>query len=164
MPIHFNDVDVTSELAGSKSALIVPCIMCPAVTVAVREKKPFMQFLRSLFKSAPFEQYLSNLQSRLGEQGIKTKVFRSYLYHHWFMCMWTSSRRKKLQKYAKQYETIIVLGCDSAAKTVRDSVDSTDCKVVEGMECGGLTNAKMKLQLPANVVFEDVEIVPMPKQ
>jgi len=34
MPIHFNDLDVVSEVAGLSSALIVPCNMCPAVTVA----------------------------------------------------------------------------------------------------------------------------------
>jgi hypothetical protein len=43
MPIHFNDLDVASEVAGLSSALIVPCNMCPAVTVAVREEKPFHQ-------------------------------------------------------------------------------------------------------------------------
>jgi hypothetical protein len=38
MPIHLDDLDVVSEVAGLSSALIVPCNMCPAVTVAVREK------------------------------------------------------------------------------------------------------------------------------
>jgi hypothetical protein len=28
----------------------------------------------------------------------------------------------------------------------------------------GLTNAKMKISFPANVSFEDVKIVPLPKQ
>jgi len=93
MPIHFNDLDVVSEVAGLSSALIVPCNMCPAVTVAVRERKPFMQLL-----------YLKALQSRLSENGVKTKVFKSILYHHWFMCMWTSGKRKKLQKCEKTTE------------------------------------------------------------
>ena len=39
MPIHFNDIDIISEIAGLSSALIVPCYMCPAVIVAVRENK-----------------------------------------------------------------------------------------------------------------------------
>jgi len=56
MPIHFNDLPVVSEVAGLSSALIVPCNMCPAATVAVREKKPFMQFFRNILKSPPFEQ------------------------------------------------------------------------------------------------------------
>ena len=58
MPIHFNDLDVVSAATGLKSALIVPCNMCPAATVAVREKKPFMEFFRSFMKSLPFEQYI----------------------------------------------------------------------------------------------------------
>jgi hypothetical protein len=164
MPIHFNDLDVVSEVAGLSSALIVPCNMCPAVTVAVREKKPFMQFFRSFLKSAPFEQYIRVLQSRLREKGVNTKVFRSNLYHQWFLCMWTSGRRKKLQKYAKQHEAVIVLGCDSATETVRDSVKSTDCKVIEGMEVAGIMNATLRLHLPCNVSFENCRIIPISQQ
>ncbi|MHC4538590.1 MAG: hypothetical protein ACYS74_02255, partial [Planctomycetota bacterium] len=69
MPIEFNDLDVVSKVAGLSSALIVPCNMCPAVSVAVRENKPFIQFFKSFLKSAPFEQYIKAMQSRLGEKG-----------------------------------------------------------------------------------------------
>ena len=164
MPIHFNDVDLDSEVSGLKSALIVPCIMCPAVTVSIREKQPLMKLFRSIFKSVPFEQYLKALQSRLGDKGIKADIFNSRLYQHWFLCMWSSARRKKLQRHAQRYEAVIVLGCDSATKTARDAIPSTDCKVIEGMKVGGLTNAKMKISFPANISFEDVKIVPLPKQ
>ena len=161
MPIHFNDVDVVSQVDGSSSALIVPCNMCPAVTVAVRENKPFMQFFRSFLKSVPFEQYIRALQSRLREKGVSTEVFKSNLYHQWFMCMWTSGQRKKLQKYADQYDAVIVLGCDSATETVRDLVKSTKCKVLEGMEVAGIMNAKLRFHLPCNVSFEDCRIIPI---
>ena len=161
MPIHFNDLNVVSAAAGLKSALIVPCNMCPAATVAVREKKPFMQFFRSFLKSLPFEQYIGKLQSRLREQGVDTKVFRSNLYHQWFMCMWTSAQRKKLQEAVKKYEAVIVLGCDSATETVRDAVKSTDCKVVEGMEVGGIMNATLRFHLPCNVSFDDCKVIPI---
>jgi hypothetical protein len=164
MPIHFNDLDVVSEVAGLSSALIVPCNMCPAVTVAVREEKPFIQFFRSFLRSAPFEQYIREIQSRLKEKGVNTKVFRSSLYHQWFLCMWTSGRRKKLQKYAKQHEAVIVLGCGSATETVHDALRSTDCKVIEGMEVAGIMNAKLKLHLPCDVSFEDCKIVPISQQ
>ena len=50
------------------------------------------------------------------------------------MCMWTSEKRKKLQKCAEQYEAVIVLGCESATETVRDVVKSAYCKVIEGMD------------------------------
>ena len=161
MPIHFNDLDVVSAAAELQSALIVPCNMCPAATVAVREKTPFMQFFRSFFKSLPFEQYIGKLQSRLREQGVDTKVFRSNLYHQWFMCMWTSAQRKKLQEAVKKYEAVIVFGCDSATETVRDAVKSTDCKVIEGMEVAGIMNATLRFHLPCNVSFDDCKVIPI---
>jgi len=164
MPIHFNDLDVVSEVAGFSSALIVPCKMCPAVTVAVRERKPFMQLFRSFLKSAPFEKYLKALQYRLRENGVNTTVFKSIPYHQWFMCMWTSGKRKKLQKCAEQYDAVIVLGCESATETVRDVVKSDDCKVIEGMEATGIMNAELRFHLTGNVSFENCKTVPISQQ
>ena len=163
MPIHFNDLDVVSEAAGLKSALIVPCNMCPAATVAVREKKPFMQFFRSLLKSLPFEQYIRDLQSKLREQGIDTKFFRSNRYHQWCMCMWTSAQRKKLRKTAKNHAAIIVLGCDSATETVREAVRQSNCKVIEGMKVSGIMNATLKFNFPCDLSFGDCRIIPISK-
>ena len=122
MPIHFEDQDVVSEAAGLRSALIVPCNLCPAVTVATRQNRPFMRFFRSPVKSAPFEEYLKAMQSRLDEKGVRSKVFRSSIYHQWFMCMWTERRRKKLAREAQDYDAVVVLGCDSATETVREVV------------------------------------------
>jgi len=90
-------------------------------------------------------------------------VFKSRLYQHWFLCMWSVKRRKKLLEHAKDHQAIIVLGCASAAETVREAVKSTDCKVIEAMQVGGLTNAKLKFGFPDKVSFEGVKIVPMPK-
>ena len=163
MPIHFHDVDLAPEISGLKSALIVPCVMCPAVTVAIREQRPLMRFFRSPFKSAPFEQYLEMLQARLLEKGVKSDVFKSRLYQHWFLCMWSAGRRRKLQARAKDYEAVIVLGCDSATETVREAVESSGRKVIEAMAVGGLTNAKLKFGFPDKVSFEGVKIVPMPR-
>ena len=75
--------------------------------------------------------------------------------------MWTSAQRKKLQKAMKEYEAVIVLGCNSATETVRDTAKSTDCKVIEGMKTTGIMNAKLKFHLPCNVSFEDCKIVPI---
>ncbi len=81
MPIHLHDLEVVSQAAGVGSALIVPCNMCPAVTVAVNQKQPFMRLFRSWLTSAPFEKYIKDLQCRLREKGIKADVFKSNLYH-----------------------------------------------------------------------------------
>ena len=161
MPIHLDDIDVVPEVAGLKSALIVPCNMCPAVTAAVQEKRPFMQLFKSILKSAPFERRITQLQARLREQGVHTDVFRSNIYHQWFLCMWTARRRKKLQECARQYEAAIVLGCDTANETVRESVRSTGCRVIEGMEVSGFINAKLRFRLPCDICLEDCRIVPI---
>ena len=77
------------------------------------------------------------------------------------MCMWTSGKRKKLQKYAEKYDAVIVLGCDSAVETVREALKSTDCKLIEGMEVAGIMNAQIRFHLPGNVSFENCKIVPI---
>ena len=163
MPIHFEDQDVASEAEGLRSALIVPCNLCPAVTVATRQNRPFMRFFRSLVKSAPFEEYLKAMQSRVGEKGVRSTVFRSNIYHQWFMCMWTARRRKKLEREAKNYDAVIVLGCDSATETVRDLVPP-HVKVIEGMKTTGIMNGRMGFRLPDKLVFDGCRVVPISQQ
>lgn len=161
MPIHLDDLDVASEVAGLSTALIVPCNMCPAVTVAVREQKPFIRFFSSLLKSTPFERHIRALQSRMKDEGVDTKVFESSLPHQWFMCMWTSGRRRRLQREVKRYDAAIVLGCESATETVREAVKSTGCKVIEGMAVTGVMNAALTFRLPGDVSFERCRVVPL---
>jgi len=164
MPIHLNDLDVASETEGLRSVLIIPCYMCPAVSVATREKKPFIQFMSNFLKSPPLEKYIKGLQSALSERGIETKVFESRFIHHWFLCMWPSGRRRKLMRQLNNYDAAIVLGCDSATETVRELVEDNRCKVIQGMEVVGFMNAKMKFSLPCNISFEGCRIVPISKQ
>jgi len=160
MPLHFEDLDVVSAAKDSKSALIVPCNMCPAATVADRENKPFLRLLKDFLKSAPFEKYISTLQDRLLEQGVRSKVFKSHLPHQWFLCMWTAARQKKLQKHARRYDTVVVLGCESATRTVRDSIGSTNCKLIEGMETTGIMNTKLSMRFPCDICFKDSKVIP----
>jgi hypothetical protein len=160
MPLHFEDLDVISAAKGSKSALIVPCNMCPAATVADRENKPFLRIFKDFLKSAPFEKYISTLQERLLDQNVRSKVFKSNLPHQWFLCMWTSARQRKLQKHAQRHDTVIVLGCESATRTVRDSIGSTNCKLIEGMEPTGIMNTKLSMRFPCDICFKDSKVIP----
>jgi len=164
MPLHFIDRDISSEVSELSSVLIVPCNMCPAVTVAVREKKPFIQFFKHFLKSAPFEDYIRSLQSQLRDFGLVADVFRSSLYHQWFMCMWTARKRKKLGETAKRYDAVLVLGCESAIESVRDAVKSSKCKVIEGMEPTGIMNAQLSFQLPGDISFKNCKIVSTSKR
>lgn len=161
MPIHFEDRDVLAEIRGLRSALIVPCKMCPAVTVAVRENKPFMNVFRSVLKSAPFEQYLRELKSRLKDNGVQATVFKSTPWHQWFMCMWSSRKRKKLEARAEGFDAVIVLGCESATETVRHALGSAECKVIEGMTVTGITNAELRIKWPGTVSFGNCRTVPL---
>jgi hypothetical protein len=159
--MHLQDLDVVSEAKGLSSALIVPCNMCPAVTVAIDRDQPFLKLFKSWLKSAPFERYIQALQSRLAQEGVKTKVFKNPLYHQWFMCMWTDRRRKKLEKESKRYDAVIVLGCDTANETVREAVASTGVKVIEGMAFAGLTNARLSFRLPGVIGFKNPRVIPL---
>ena len=46
MPLHFEDLDVVSEAKGAKSALIVPCNMCPAPPWLIEKTNHFCEFLK----------------------------------------------------------------------------------------------------------------------
>jgi hypothetical protein len=161
MPIHLEDLDVVSEVQGMNSAFIVPCNMCGAASVAEREGKPFLQLFRHFLKSAPFDQHIKSMQSRLKEEGVEAQLFKCNIPHQWFLCMCTSGRRKQIEKLAKQHDAAIVLGCDSAVETVRKAAKATNCKVVPGMETTGIMNANMKLHWSGKLTFEECEIVPI---
>lgn len=161
MPIHLNELDVVPEVEGLGSVLIVACNMCAGASLAMKENRPFIQFFRNLLKSPPLERYIRRLQSQLSEKGVKTKKFEGGVIQQFFLCLWTSRQRNKLQTYAKEYEAVIVLGCDSAIKTVSDSVKGSDCHVIKGMEVAGIMNTKPKFYLPCNISFESSEIIPI---
>ena len=161
MPIHFSDRDINPEVEGASSALIVPCVMCPAATVAVREQEPFLKIFRSPFKSAPLERHIEAMQSRLAEKGVRTEVFKSRLYHQWFLCMWTGGRRRRLRKSANRHDAVIVLGCDSATETVREATEACGCTVIEAMKVSGIINAQLSFHLPGDIGFDNCRIVPI---
>lgn len=161
MPIHLEELDVVSKVEDTGSALIAACNMCAGASLAMGEEKPFLQLFNSLLKSPPLERHIERLQSQLLEKGVKTTKFEAGVIQQFFLCLWTSRQRKKLQDQAKAYDAVIVLGCDSAIKTVRDSLNGTDCRVVQGMEVAGIMNTKTKFHWPFDISFEASKVVPM---
>ena len=77
--------------------------------------------------------------------------------------MWTARRRKKLERKAKDYDAVIVLGCDSATETVR-AVVPEGVKVIEGMKTTGIMNGRMGFRLPDKLVFDGCRVVPISQQ
>jgi len=130
MPFYLRESDVVSELGGLQSVLIVPCRFCPAASVAVRERAPYIE---------PFRRLL----------------------HQFVACMWTSRRREDLARRVAEYDAVIVLGCDAMVDMVRGSIESTGCRVIQGMEIEGLMNVLPHVSFPLNLSLELNGVTPM---
>ena len=153
MPFHLKDRDIPPDIAAVHSVLIVPCRFCPAASLAVREKKPYIELFRRFLRTAAYESHMQRLQSRLESQRIRTGVFDSKWLHHFVACMWTSARRKRLAREAGKYDAVLVLGCDAAVATVRSSLPS-DYRVIPGMEVEGIMSVIPSVHFPFNVSLE----------
>lgn len=160
MPFYLNETDVVPEVAKFKSALIVLCRFCPAVSLAVRKQTPYIELFRRFLKTEPFEQLINSMQSRLEKEGVKTSVLKGNLLNY-LICMWTSGQRKKLLKLARQYEAVVVMGCEGAYENVRDTVMAADCQVFHGMQSEGLLSVIPKVQWPFNISLEFFSLTPI---
>jgi hypothetical protein len=164
MPFYLRESDILSQVAGLQSVLVVPCRFCPAASLAVREKRPYLEPFRRLLRTEAYESFIRSLTRRLQDQGIKTAVFDSKLLHQFVACMWTSRRRRRLAKRAAQFDGVLVLGCDAMVETVRDSIASTDCQVIQGMKIEGLMNVLPTVSFPLKLSLGLQSVTPVGKQ
>ena len=67
MPFYLREADVFPEVAGLRSVLIVPCRFCPAASLAVREKQPYIQLFRRFLRTKAYESFIRALKQRLEE-------------------------------------------------------------------------------------------------
>ncbi|MDH3639973.1 MAG: hypothetical protein OES09_16140 [Gammaproteobacteria bacterium] len=155
MPLHLEPLDMSVELEGYKSVLIVSCPICPPVSLATDGGSPLMEFFRSGIKTGAYEDYVREVRKSLEERGVKTGVFTSYL-PCTAMCLWTKGQRNRLWKRAKDYEAALVMGCESARYTVEETLKNTDCRVLLGMRLVGITNATLKFEFPLTAKLEDL--------
>ena len=126
----------------------------------MRNRKPYLEFFRRLLKTEPYEEHITDVQSRLGKEGVKTRVFKGGL-RNFLICMWTSGQREKLLKLAPGYEAVMVMGCEGAYQSVCDMIKSTDCRVFPGMESEGIMNAIPKFHFPFNISLELFNVTPV---
>ena len=154
MPFYLEVSDVIPEVVDFKSVLIVPCRFCPAASMAVRNNEPYIEFPRRSLKTASYERLIKTMKHSFEDRGIKTSVFKSNLLHQFVLCMWTSKRRKKLRERAMEHEALVVMGCEAAVETVRNSVESTSCQVIPGMKSEGIMSIQPKFSLPCNIFLE----------
>jgi hypothetical protein len=154
MPFILNAIDDTSAYEQFKSVLIVPCRFCPAASSAVKNNKPYIELFRRFLKTGSYERFIKNLKARLERKEIRTDVFRSKLIHQFVLCMWTSRRRAALKKRARNYDALIVLGCEAAVQTVRDAVSPNTCEVLQGVETEGIMSIQPRLDFPFNLTLK----------
>ena len=153
MPFYLKEVDIVSEVARFRSALIVPCRFCPAASLAVRRAQPFIKFFGKLLRTQCYEESVKNLQSRLRAAGVKTEVFGSSILNY-VLCMWPAWKRKKLAKCASEYEAVVVLGCEGAYEGVAKMIHLADCQVFRGMESEGTFAVTPRFNWPCNISLE----------
>ena len=136
MPIYLEPRDVVDAVKDCRSVLIVSCPICPAMSLAMRTKRPFIDLFRHGLKTGAFEDYVRSIREALEQRGIGTDVFTTRAPSP-LMCLWTEGQRRRLVARAKDHEAVLVLGCNSATNTVKDTLKDADCQVFQAMRMRG---------------------------
>ena len=160
MPFCLDVRDVVSEVDKLESVLIVPCRFCPAASMAVKSDEPYIQFPSRSLKTASYERLIKSMKHSFEEKGIRTSVFKSNLLHQFVLCMWTSRRRKNLLERAKEFDAVVVMGCEAAVQTVRNALESTGCQIIPGMRAEGIMSIQPRFSLPCNISLELEGVTP----
>ncbi len=152
MPVKLTPRDVSDELARCHSVLIASCPVCPPMCIAMQKQSPFIEFFRHGLKTAAFEDHIKSIRDSLFERGIRTGEFEIHTPTP-MMCLWTEGQRKRLQKRARDYDAVLVLGCDSGTESAKDALKDTDCKVIQALTMDGVVNATTKISFPLTVTM-----------
>ncbi|MDJ0740000.1 MAG: hypothetical protein QNJ91_09800 [Gammaproteobacteria bacterium] len=154
MPINLQPIDFAGELEGARSALLVLCPVCPQVSLAMQRDSPWIEFFKYGVKTGALEDHVKEICGSLGARGIRTAVFTTRLPLP-MMCLWTNRQRRRLVRRAKDFDAVVVLGCDSAAFTARQVLSDTNCRVITGMRMVGITNATVVHRFPLTFDLQD---------
>lgn len=160
MPIFLEPRDALNDLKGFASVLIVSCPICPPMSVSIQSKRPLLEPFRHGIKTGAFEDYIQSIRQALEARGIRTGAFTLRLPVP-MMCLWTGGQRGRLLKRARDFEAVLVLGCDSATYTAIDALRGTDCHVFQGMSVKTITNATATVRFPGIV---DLDWHPIPEK
>lgn len=153
MPIFLEPRDAIDDLKDFQSVLIVSCPICPPMCVSIQQKRPFLEPLKHGVKTPAFEDFIASIREALAGHGVRTDAFTMRLPVP-MMCLWSERQRARLLKRARDFEAVLVLGCDSATYTAVEALRETDCKVFQGMRVKTITNATMSLRAPATVMLD----------
>ena len=161
MPFYLKETTAYDKLEPFESVLIVPCRFCPAASLAVSNNEPYFEFFRHFLQTASYERYIGEMRSELETRGVRTDVFQSRWLHQFVICMWMSQRRKELKKHAEKYDALVVLGCEAAVQTIRDSLDDPSFPVIQGMRTEGVMSILPRFQWPGSITLQLNSVTPM---
>jgi hypothetical protein len=154
MPINLEPRDISADLSGISSVLIVYCPVCPQVSLAMQRNSPWIEFFKYGLKTSALEEHIRDIRDSFEKSGVRTGVFTMRLPLP-TMCLWTKGQRNRLLNHTKNYEAVAVLGCDSATYTVQQALKDTDCRVVQAMQMIGITNATVKYRFPMTLELQE---------
>lgn len=161
MPFLLDETDIVDETSAFDSVLLVPCRFCPAASAAVRSSEPYIDFPRRGLETASYERLIERTKHDLESRGVRVGVFKSKLLHQFVLCMWTSRRRNHLMEVAKEYDAVVVMGCEGAVQTVSEAVRSSGCRVIPGMKNTGLMSIRPGFALPCKISLELESVSPV---
>ena len=154
MPINLEPKDVSADLSSITSALIVYCPVCPQISLAMQTDSPWIELLKSGLRTGALDEHIKGIRDSLEQRGVRSDVFTMRLPLP-TMCLWTQGQRSRLLKRAKEYDAVLVLGCDSARYTAQQALRSTGCRVVQAMKMIGITNATVRYQFPMTLELRE---------
>jgi len=155
MPLHLEPSDFAANLQDAHAVLIVCCPICPPVSLAAADNSAFIDLFKGGLKTPAFESYVRGIRRFLGEHGIRSDVY-SIRVPCPAMCLWTKGQRRRLRKHAISYDTVLVLGCESARLSAEQALKNDQRRIVLGMQTTGITNATVSMQSPLRITFKDV--------
>lgn len=85
MPSLLRDGYFSSQTDTARSALIVPCRVCPAASLAIREGQPYLELFRKFLRTPVYESHIQKLKTRLETERIRIQVFDSRSPHHFII-------------------------------------------------------------------------------
>lgn len=161
MPVYLKETYEFEKLERFENVLIIPCRFCPAASLAITENEPYFSFFRRLLQTAAYERYIARMKSELEKRGVPADVFRSRWLHQFVVCMWTRRRRAQLRNLAQRYDALVVLGCEAAVQTIKDSLDDLSIPVIQGMRTEGIMSILPRFQWPDRITLQINSITPL---
>ena len=143
MPLYLEPVQIDPRVNIYNPILIVACRICPAISLALAAKSPCIKFFSNLLQTPAFEEYIRSIERELQAGDLKTGYFESNIPSP-MICLWTKQQRARLLKKSKRYKAILVLGCDSAVHTIKETVKNADIRIIPAMKVGGIVSAVPK--------------------